>query len=71
MIAFEWEKIFHDTDKEEKMQDPKNKIEELEDKIEKLENDIANIKMFLFEPDMDEDEDIFLIFSRPSVLGRG
>ena len=44
MIAFEWEKIFHDTDKEEKMQDPKNKIEELEDKIEKLENDIANIK---------------------------
>ena len=44
MIAFEWEKIFHDTNKEEKMQDPKNKIEELEDKIEKLENDIANIK---------------------------
>ena len=44
MIAFEWEKIFYDGDKEEKMQDPKNKIEELEDKIEKLENDIANIK---------------------------
>ena len=44
MIAFEWEKIFHGTHKEEKMQEPKNKIEELEDKIEKLENDIANIK---------------------------
>ena len=57
MIAFEWEKIFHDADKEEKMQDPKNKIEELEDKIEKLENDIANIKDVL-EPDMDEDENI-------------
>ena len=29
MIAFEWEKIFHDNYKEEKMEDPKNKIEEL------------------------------------------
>ena len=60
MIAFEWEKIFHDADKEEKMQDPKNKIEELEDKIEKLENDIANIKEVLDvqdEPEMDEDDD--------------
>ena len=44
MIAFEWEKIFYDGNKEGKMEDPKNKIEELEDKIEKLENDIANIK---------------------------
>ena len=25
MIAFEWEKIFYDGNKEEKMQDPKNK----------------------------------------------
>ena len=45
MIAFEWERIFYDADKEGKiMDDHKNKIEELEDKIEKLENDIANIK---------------------------
>ena len=62
MIAFEWEKIFYDADKEEKiMEDHKNKIEELEDKIEKLENDIADIKEVLDvqdEPEMDEDADI-------------
>ena len=61
MIAFEWEKIFYDGNKEEKMQDPKNKIEELEDKIEKLENDIADIKDVLdvqYEPELDEDDDI-------------
>ena len=62
MIAFEWEKIFHDAHKEEKkMEDPKNKIEELEDKIEKLENDIANIKEVLDvqdEPEMDEEDDV-------------
>ena len=60
MIAFEWEKIFYGSDKEEKiMEDHKNKIEELEDKIEKLENDIANIKDVLDvqdEPEMDEDD---------------
>tara|TARA_Y100001938_G_scaffold146075_1_gene224196 strand:- start:108 stop:311 length:204 start_codon:yes stop_codon:yes gene_type:complete len=61
MIAFEWEKIFYDGNKEGKMEDPKNKIEELEDKIEKLENDIANIKEVLDvqdEPEMDEEDDI-------------
>jgi hypothetical protein len=59
MIAFEWEKIFYNGHKEEKMEDPKNKIEELEDKIEKLDNDIANIKEVLDvqdEPEMDEDD---------------
>ena len=57
MIAFEWERIFHDTAKEEKnMQDPKNKIEELEEKIEKLENEIANIKDVLDVQDEPEDD---------------
>ena len=61
MIAFEWERIFYDADKEGKMDDHRNKIEELEDTIEKLENDIANIKEVLDvqdEPEMDEDADI-------------
>ena len=57
MIAFEWEKIFYDADKEEKiMEDHKNKIEELEDKIEKLENEIANIKDVLDVQDEPEDD---------------
>ena len=60
MIAFEWERIFYDADKEGKlMDDHKNKIEELEDKIEALENKIANIMEVLDvqdEPEMDEDD---------------
>ena len=59
MIAFEWEKIFYNGHKEEKMEDPKNIIEELDDTIQKVENDIANIKDVLDvqdEPEMDEDD---------------
>ena len=73
MIAFEWERIFYDADKEGKiMDDHKNKIEELEDKIEKLENDIANIKDVLEVQDEtemeDDDEDSVTSCDSPSTV---